>query len=135
MERRVVSAPGAYKFPASYSNAIRVKANAFLFIAGQVAMDEKGQLVGKGDIAAQTRQVFENIRRILAAEGATFSNLVQFTTFLVDSRDFEGFSKARQDVLSHYFPKGDFPTNTLLIIDRLALEDFLIEIEAVAAVD
>jgi enamine deaminase RidA (YjgF/YER057c/UK114 family) len=67
----------------AYSQAMRVKAGELIFIAGQVALDAAGNLVGKGDVAAQTRQVFENIGRVLAGAGVSFSNVVEFTTFLL----------------------------------------------------
>ena len=61
--------------------------------------------------------------------------MVQFTTFLVDSRDIPAFMEVRNKLFKKIYPKGDYPPNTLLVIDRLAREDFLLEIEAIAALD
>jgi enamine deaminase RidA (YjgF/YER057c/UK114 family) len=116
-----------------YTHVSRVKASEFLHIAGQVGVDVNGQLVGKGDFAAQMRQVFENLRAALASAGADFTNVVKFTTFVVHSQDIEAFMAVRRQLFPTLFPSGAYPPNTLLIVDRLVQEPFLIEIEAVAA--
>jgi enamine deaminase RidA (YjgF/YER057c/UK114 family) len=136
MERRVLQAPGVATPISQYSNAVEVKGvGRLLFIAGQVAMDERGETVGKGDFTAQARQVFKNIGAILSGAGASFENVVQFTTYLVNSRDIEKFWAVRSELFKQSYPKGGYPTNTLLVVDRLAKEEWLIEVEAMAVLE
>ena len=96
-------------------------------------MDAAGELVGSGDVAAQTRQVFQNLGQVLNAAGATFSNVVEFTTYLVGRDSIQPFIAARAELFPGIFPDNDYPPNTLLVIDSLVREDFLVEIKAVAA--
>ena len=117
----------------AYSHAVRVKAGELVFIAGQVAVDADGNAVGKDDVAAQTRQVYENLGSVLASVGASFSNVLEFTTYLVGRESFEPYSQARSEVFPEIFPDKDYPANTLLIISGLARPEFLVEIKAVAA--
>jgi enamine deaminase RidA (YjgF/YER057c/UK114 family) len=91
--------------------------------------------VGKGDFERQFHQVFANLEAVLRGIGASFNHVVQFTTFLVDSRDIPTFFAVRNKHFKKIYPKKDYPPNTLLVIDRLALEDFLLEVEAIAALD
>jgi enamine deaminase RidA (YjgF/YER057c/UK114 family) len=125
--------PALAKPLGDYTHVSRVKANEFLHIAGQVSVDASGQLVGKSDFTAQMRQVFANLRAALASAGADFSNVVKFTTFLVHAQDIETFMAVRRHIFPSLFPSGTYPPNTLLIVDRLVQEQFLIEVEAVAA--
>jgi enamine deaminase RidA (YjgF/YER057c/UK114 family) len=116
-----------------YSHVTRVKASEFLFIAGQVAADAQGKLVGADDFDAQCGQVFANIEAALRSEGASFANVVEFTTFMVHSQDIPKFMKYRTREFPRIFPSGVYPPNTLLMVDRLVQEAFLIEIQTVAA--
>ncbi len=118
----------------AYSHVSRAKASELVFIAGQLAVNAAGELVGKGDFAAQTRQVFDNLGRALLTEGLDFADVVKFTTFLVHSQDVESFMAVRKELFAKLYPSGQYPPNTLLMIDRLVGEQFLIEVEAVAAV-
>ena len=117
----------------AYSQAMRVKAGSLVFMAGQVALDGNGNLVGKGDVEAQTRQVFENIGQVLKGVGASFSNVVEFTTYLVGKEAIQPYINARTEVLPRLFPDGDYPPNTLLVIEGLVREEFLIEVKTMAA--
>lgn len=113
-----------------YSQLTRVKASEFLFIAGQVGAGRDGNAPAEFD--AQCALVFANIGAALASQGAGFANLVEFTTYLVHSQDIPKFMAYR----TREFPKlfgGGYPPNTLLMIDRLVQEQFLIEVSAVAA--
>lgn len=116
-----------------YSHLTRVKASEFLFIAGQVAADKDGNIVGADDFDGQCRQVFANIEAALASEGASFANVVEFTTYLVRSQDIPKFMQYRLREFPRLFPNRAYPPNTLLIIDRLVQESFLIEVQTVAA--
>lgn len=110
-----------------YSQAIVTEGGKLLFIAGQTASDKAGNVVGKGDIKAQTRQVFENIKAVLEAAGGSFDNLVMTTTYITDRQYREGYNEVRREMY-----KKDPPTSTLVIVKGLANEDYLIEIAGVA---
>ena len=116
-----------------YSQIARVKAAEFLYIAGQLATDKAGAVVGADDFDAQCMQVFANIETALRSQGASFANVVEFTTYLVHSQDIPKFMKFRQREFGRMFPAGAFPPNTLLMVDRLVGEPFLIEVATVAA--
>jgi enamine deaminase RidA (YjgF/YER057c/UK114 family) len=116
-----------------YSHMTRVKASEFLFIAGQVATDRDGNVVGTDDFDAQCVQTFANIAAALRSAGAGFGNVVQFTTYLVHSQDIAKFMKYRLREFPKLFANGAYPPNTLLMVDRLVQEPFLIEVQAVAA--
>jgi enamine deaminase RidA (YjgF/YER057c/UK114 family) len=116
-----------------YSHMTRVKASEFLFIAGQVATNRDGKLVGADDFDAQCVQTFANIEAALRSAGAGFGNVVQLTTYLVHSQDIAKFMTYRLREFPKLFPSGVYPPNTLLIVDRLVQEAFLIEVQAVAA--
>ncbi len=114
-----------------YSQITRVKASEFLFIAGQVGCDKDGKT--PADFDGQCAQAFANIGAALASQGAGFANVVEFTTYLVHSQDIPKFMAYRTREFPTLFPNGAYPPNTLLMIDRLVQEQFLIEISAVAA--
>ena len=111
-----------------YSNSIRTNAGPLLFIAGQVALDADGKLVGERDIRAQATQVLENIREIVEANGGTMADIAQVTVYV---RDIEAFSSI-SDIREGYFPK-DGPASAIVEVSALAWPEFLIEIAAVAA--
>ena len=100
-----------------------------VYVSGQVALDGDGRLVGPGDVVAQTRQVLENIRRVLAAGGATLDDVVKVTVYLANVDDRPRVNEVRQA----YFG-ANRPASTLVEISRLALPGLLVEIEAVAVV-
>jgi enamine deaminase RidA (YjgF/YER057c/UK114 family) len=111
----------------------RVKASEYIFIAGQVSADKDGKLVGPDDFDAQCVQTFANIETALKSAGAGWGNVVQFYTFLVHSQDIPKFMKYRLREFPKMFAGGLYPPNTLLMIDRLVKEEFLIEVQATAA--
>ncbi|HZC56270.1 MAG TPA: Rid family hydrolase [Xanthobacteraceae bacterium] len=114
-----------------YSQITRVKASEFLFIAGQVGAGRDGTT--PADFDAQCGLVFANIGAALSSQGASFANIVEFTTYLVHSQDIPKFMAYRSREFPKMFAGGAYPPNTLLIIDRLVQEQFLIEVSAVAA--
>jgi enamine deaminase RidA (YjgF/YER057c/UK114 family) len=117
-----------------YSQITRVKnASEWLFIAGQLATDQAGNVVGADSFDAQCAQVFKNIGAALASAGAGWRNVVQFTTYLVHSQDIPRFMAYRKREFPVLFPDGKYPPNTLLMIDRLVGEPFLVEVQAIAA--
>ena len=116
-----------------YSHMARVKASEYLFIAGQVAVDKAGNVIGADDFDAQCVQTFANIETALASQGAGWANVVEFTTYLVHSQDIPKFMTYRKREFPKFFPSGAYPPNTLLMVDRLVQEPFLIEVQTVAA--
>ncbi len=132
-ERKVVNTDRAPRPLGAYSQAIRVKAGELLYIAGQVGVDKDGNLAGDGSLAEQTRQTYENIGGILESVGASFSDVVEFTTYVVGRESVQPFMAARSEVFPSLYPNGDYPPNTLLVIEGLVREEFLVEIKAVAA--
>ena len=117
----------------AYSHVTRVRAQEFLFIAGMVSTDKSGAIIGKSDIDAQAVQTFDNIRVALESAGASWKNVVQFTTYLIDPKLIEGFMTYRKREFPKLFGNASHPPNTLLIIDRLVREEFLIEVQTIAA--
>jgi enamine deaminase RidA (YjgF/YER057c/UK114 family) len=117
----------------TYSHIAQARTNEVVFIAGQVPTDSSGATIGKGDFEAQCAQVFANIHTALRAVGADWKNVVQFTSFLVRSADAAAFRAYRSREFPKMFPDGACPPNTLLIINRLADEDYLLEVQTVAA--
>ena len=108
-----------------YSHLTRVRASEFLFIAGMLAPG--------ADVEAQCAGVFAQIGEALESAGAGWGNVVQFTTYLVHSQDIPGFMRFRLREFPRLFPNGAYPPNTLLIIDRLVQEQFLVEVQTIAA--
>ena len=106
------------------------KAGHTLYIAGQVARDVHGNLVGKGDFEAQARQVYTNLKNILEEAGGSLGNIVKMTTILTHY----GYQESHRAIKKGFF--GEImPPNTLMIIESLASPDYMIEVEAIAVLD
>ena len=116
-----------------YSLGMRISPGKLVYVAGQVGVDSDGNLAGKGDGAAQPRQALQNIGPVLAGAGADFSNVVEFTTYVVSRSSVLGYIDGRGEVYPHMYPEDDFPPNTLLVVEGLASEDYLVEIQVVTA--
>lgn len=110
-----------------YSQGILASGGKLLFVAGQTASDKDGNVVGKGDIEAQTHQVFKNLSAVLKEVGGSLDNLVMTTTYITDRQYREGYNRVRMQ----YYKKSQ-PTSTLVIVTGLANPDYLIEINGVA---
>jgi 2-iminobutanoate/2-iminopropanoate deaminase len=121
--------PPGLSTPTGYSHVVSATGGRTIYISGQVAFDAKGQLVGKGDLAAQTRQVFANLDTALKAAGATFNDVVKTNYYMLDASQVQVIREVR----SQYFTKA-LPASTLVQVGRLANPDFLVEIEVVAVV-
>jgi enamine deaminase RidA (YjgF/YER057c/UK114 family) len=117
-----------------YTHMTRVKANEFLFIAGMLSADKDGTIIGIDDFDAQCMQVFKNIGAALESAGAGFENIIQFTTYLVHSQDIPKFMAFRLREFPKLFPSRIYPPNTLLMVDRLVQEPFLVEVQTIAAI-
>ena len=117
-------APGGH-----YSYGI-VTSGRTLYVAGQVALDENGDLVGEGDAVAQTRQVLTNLEKVVTAAGGRMEDIAR-TTVYITSLDYRA---AIGEVRKEFFPSPP-PANTLLVVTSLAHPDLLVEIEAIVALD
>lgn len=118
--------------PRGYSHVVAASGR-MIFVAGQIALDKDGNLVGAGDLRAQTTQVLGNVKAALAAAGATFADVVKQNTYVV------GLSPDKlpiiREVRSQFFPAENPPASTLVGVTALAMEGLLIEVEVVAVVD
>jgi len=104
-----------------------VRADRLVFVSGCVASDAQGRTVGGNDVVAQARQVHENLKKCLAAAGATFADVCKVTVFLKNVGDREKVNTVRQE----YFGSSR-PASTLVEISRFVRDDLLLEIECVA---
>jgi reactive intermediate/imine deaminase len=113
----------------TYSQAVRVETGdaVWIHVSGQIAIDREGSLVGPGDIRAQTRQVFENLKAILEANGATFADAVKIGTYLTTLDDLAGMREVRGEYLA-----SEPPASTAVQVVALVVPDALIEIDLVA---
>jgi enamine deaminase RidA (YjgF/YER057c/UK114 family) len=125
--------PEGLSRPSGYTHVVTLTPGKLIVIAGQVALDANGQIVGAGDLRAQTQQVFENLRLALAAAGATFAQVVKLTIFIVNYQPEHraAFVEVRDQFIAHDRP----PAGTLVGVQALARPEFMIEIEALAAVE
>ena len=115
----------------TYSQAVRVETGdaVWLHVSGQIAIDLEGNLLGPGDVRAQTRQVFENLKAILGANGATFADVVKIGTYLTTLEDLAGMREVRSEYLT-----TEPPASTAVQVVALVVPDALIEIDLVAVV-
>ncbi len=128
MDKKVIHTDKAAPPVGPYS--LGVKTGNLLFTSGAVGWDASEKNVGVGDIKAQTRQAFENIRSVVEAAGGSMENIVKVTVYLTDPDDYPAMNEVRAEV----FPK-DPPASTAFVVKRLIPPDCLVEIEAVAALD
>ena len=113
-----------------YSQAVEVKQGRIVYIAGQVALDKTGQLVGKGDFRAQIQQVFENLKAAVEAAGGSFEDVIKLNYYFVDMTHLPVTREIRDKFINSEHP----PTSTAVQVSKLFRDEFLIEIEAVAVV-
>ena len=112
-----------------YSHVVSVEGKRLIYLAGQLARDGDGNTVGRGDMAAQIRQVGENIKTGLEAAGASLADIVKMTTFVTDIDEYFKHISVRMA----YFSIG-LPASTTVEVSRLSHPDFMVEIEAVAVI-
>ena len=127
MKRREYRVEGLSEPISHYTDAVR--AGDLLFISGLVGVDGRGALVGGDDVAAQARQVFENMRAVLDEAGARFEDVVKVTVYLTDVDDRPKINPVRQEVFG-----AARPASTLVEVSRLAVPGAKVEIEAVALI-
>ena len=114
---------------ANYKMATRMEGGRLVYVSGQVAWDASGNIVGKGDVGAQARQTFRNLRQVLQAAGGDLSSLMKMTTYITRIEDRPAVAEARGEVFD-----GEVPASTLIVVKSLFHPDFLVEIEGVAVV-
>ncbi len=119
----------------AYSHVAEVGEHGKLVvIAGQVAVDVDGNVVGAGDIEKQAAQVFANLGNALEAAGGDWKNVIQFMSFVTRREDIAKLSAWRRRELSAHYPDNAFPPSTLLVVSGLADEKLLLEVQAIAAI-
>ena len=114
---------------ANYKMATRMEGGRLVYVSGQVAWDASGNIVGKGDVGAQARQTFRNLRQVLQAAGGDLGSLMKMTTYITRIEDRPAVAEARGEVFD-----GEVPASTLIVVKSLFHPDFLVEIEGVAVV-
>ena len=122
--------PATMPQPVGYTQVVDVPGGRTIYIAGQIALDPKGQVVGPGDLHAQTVQVFENLGAALTAVGATFRQVVKFNYYLLDITQIAVVRRVRDQYIDTQQP----PASTAVEVRRLFRDDFLIEVDAIAVV-
>jgi enamine deaminase RidA (YjgF/YER057c/UK114 family) len=134
---RLHPAPAGLGEPIGLYSAVSVVTGGDIVqVAGQVGITPTGDLGGDGSLAAQLRQVFRNLELALAEVGGTLADITKTTTYVVaDKVDVDEFVAIRAELFAELFPAKGYPPNSLLVVDRLLQERFLVEIEAQAAVE
>lgn len=121
--------PPALPTPRGYTHVVEATGGRTIYVSGQVALDKHGRVVGAGDFAAQTRQVFENLKLALGAADASLDDIVKITVFVTDVAQTPAFREIRDE----YLTKAK-PASSLVQITALFMPELLIEIEAIAVV-
>ena len=130
MAKTILQSPNIGVSRGIMSHGVSVPAGKMVFVSGQVARNAAGELVGKGDIKAQTRQALENVKSVLATAGATMEDVVKVTVFVTNVVEhYDQIHAARAE----YF-KSDYPASTMVEVRSLVDPDMLIEIEAIAVI-
>jgi enamine deaminase RidA (YjgF/YER057c/UK114 family) len=124
---RFINPPSLVK-PTGYTHVVVAPDGRTVYVAGQVAFDSTGQLIGSGDFRAQAEQVFQNLRRALTSVGGSLDDVVKTTTFVTDLKNVAPLREVRGKHLDRTHP----PANTLVVVSSLARSELLLEIEAVA---
>ncbi len=126
--------PPALTKPLGYSHGYEVQGGKTLFIAGQVAVDKDGAVVGKGDLVAQFRQVAENLKALVVSRGGQMNDIVKLTIYVLSKAEYKARAREIGVVYREYFGKH-FPAMTLVEVKGLYDDDCAIEIEGVAVID
>ena len=130
MPKEATKADSVPKPMGDYSQAWTVTGAKIVFTAGQVSVDNNGGIVGKGNFAIQTRTAMENLKSVLGGVGASLRDVIKLNTYVTNITEYQRSSVA---IRREYF-SPDFPASTLVEVKSLASPEFLVEIEAIAAV-
>jgi enamine deaminase RidA (YjgF/YER057c/UK114 family) len=125
--------PGTAPAQGLYSHVGTSTGARLVFVAGQLSVNMNDEIVGKGSFEKQFEQVFSNMSDVLKGLGCDFNNVVKFTSIFVHSQDIEQFMQLRKALFPKIFKGPLYPSNTILVIDRLVKEEFLFELEAIVA--
>jgi enamine deaminase RidA (YjgF/YER057c/UK114 family) len=123
------TAPAGVRPGIGYSHGV-AGSGRFVAIAGQVAMDEEGELVGEGDPRAQAERVFENLRRVLGAAGATFADVIKFGVYVTDI----SILPVVREVRDRYVDTAHPPASTAVQVGALFRPGYVVEIDALAVI-
>ena len=126
MEKEFIIPEGVAK-ARGFSHAVKV--GNTIYVSGQIGGDEDGNIIGKGDMVAQTERAYENIRRTLEAAGASMTDIVMLNYYCLDLEAFKKTGEARKKYFGKYFP-----ASTAVQVEKLMAPDALIEVEAIAIV-
>ncbi len=132
MKQHIVR-PAGMPAPSAYAHLVTARGGTTIYIAGQVALDEAGRLVGGGDIVAQAEQAYVNVGIALTAAGARFTDVVKLTIYIVDYRPEHG-APLRQ-LRERIFPAPNQPVCTVVGVAALGRPGLLIEVDATAVTD
>lgn len=131
-EKQFINPPGLAR-PGTYTPAIVTRGGRTIYISGQISVNDKGEVVGKGDLLAQAEQVYRNLEWALKGSGASFNDVVKLNVYVVGYRP--EHRDLLQQVRARYVSKDNPPASTLVGVQALARPDFLVEVEAVAVTD
>jgi enamine deaminase RidA (YjgF/YER057c/UK114 family) len=129
-----IFSPATLPPPVGYSHIAKVNRGTVIYLAGQVSSDASGKLVGEGNFEAQAEQVFRNVKIAVEAAGGTMADIVKLNIYLVAEVGQDEVPKMRA-IRDRYVNKEKPPASTLVVVSRLARPGWLIEVEAVAALD
>ena len=129
MPREIIQPEGLWDPRPRFAQVVKIGNQ--VYVAGQTAVDEKGNVVGKGEIEAQTRQIFKNLQKCLRATGAGFDQVVKLNIY---STDLDAHLPTIAKVRKEYFPKEPVASTTVQV-PRLVHPDWLLEIEAIAVLE
>src|SRR5436305_1715614 len=119
--------PPSLLTPPGFTHVVEITGGRTVYIAGQTALDQSFQIVGKGVFRAQAQQVFENLKAALTAVGADFTHVVKLTIYLIDMTQLRVLAEVRDRYVNTEHP----PASTAVEVRKLARDDLLLEIEAV----
>jgi reactive intermediate/imine deaminase len=121
--------PAGLSKPNGYSHVVIAQPGTTIYLSGQVALDDKGNVIGVGDMKAQTKQVFENLKTALGAAGASFADVVKITFYVTDVTQIQKIREVRDQ-----YVQAEPPASTLVEVKALVRLEFMIEVDAVAVV-
>ena len=129
MTRREIRPASVPQPVAEYPMGVEVSGGRTVYVAGQIALDADGNLIGEGDFRAQARQVLGNVQAIIEDAGGSISDIVKMTTFLTDMAHYDEFKAVRAEFL-----KPPYPAATLVEVSSLVRPEWLLEVEAIAVI-
>ena len=136
MEKTIINPKETYAPVSHYSQLCIASGKKWVFVSGVVPLDKSGNLIGRGDIRAQFKQILDNLKTQLESQGASLQNIVYTMTLLRNEENIvERFKAARSELFPQYFTDGVYPASTMFVVCSLYREDILVEYEALAITD